>query len=136
MLRLDGEVRGLLDLQKKAARTDGVDDPGPHEKHVAGPDGDAVDEGRHGLRVGLAALHGGGKFLFCDPAVKAEVEAGPGPGGQDQPGLRLAVGAAEAFPGELPGGVGLHGKADGAVQVLHQDADVFPAPQVLLRMGG
>ena len=136
MLRLNGEVRGLLGLQQQTARANGVNHAGGHEEHVARLHRNAVDEGGHALLVVFGGVHRALKFLAADLPGEAEVEAGVGSGGQDQPGLRLAVGAVKQPAGVRAGGMHLHRQADGAVQELDQHAQILALAQALLFVGG
>ena len=131
MFGLDGEVGGLLGLQNQTAGADGVDDACGNEEDVARLHGDPVDEFCHTVHVLHGLVHGGFEFLTADFPGESVVNAGVGPGGQDDPGLGLAVGAAEEFPGIFSGGVDLHGQADGAVQILDQHADIFTVSQTV-----
>ena len=133
---LDGKVRRLLNFQDQTAGADGVDDTGVDKEYITGLDRDPVDEFGHGFLVGLAAFHGIGEFFGGHLTAEAKVDAGIGTGGEDQPGFRLAVGAAEVFSGEFPGGVDLHGKTDGAVQILDQHPQIFSVTQIFLRILG
>ena len=131
MLGLDGKIGGLLGLQHQTAGADGVDDACGNEENITGLYRDPVDEFCHTVHVLHGLVHGIFEFLPADFSGKAIVNASVGPGGQDDPGFGLAVGAAEEFPGIFSGGVDLHGQADGAVQILDQHADIFTFTQAV-----